>query len=169
MKSITQKSKKPILIITVVLLVVVLFGVYWAFARSEEPTTQNTETTTDSSQLDEDADRADNATDENMDQADSSPDKSVDDDEKTYVSSPNIDVPVDEPFPIETPQYRIEQLTSSSYRITLYPLANTSDPNGYDQELSDYKAKSLDYLRERYGSAVDTYNISWTPERANSL
>lgn len=85
-----------------------------------------------------------------------------------FVGSPNRPVDIDESYPIETPHYRIEQKSGTSYKITLYPLVNNPEDDAYDTQLRLYKQEALDYLNRRYGD-TSRFSYEWIPNHADSV
>jgi len=91
------------------------------------------------------------------------------DSDKSYVETPISNPPeINDPYPIENEHYKIDQNSSTSYHITLYPIANNPRYSNYDAQLKAYKIEALDYLEKRYQS-IDNFKIKWTPSDAEEV
>lgn len=169
MKKLKQRTNKLPFIALAVLLVLAITGgaAYYAFYRNSTPQ-QDSDVVENTPATDEpiDAEDPEAAPPESPTEQGDTPSNPTPN--RPYVSSPSRSPAINEPYPVETEHYRIEQNASSRFTITLFPLANTSDPSGYDTELRDYKNAATDYLAERYGS-MQNLNITWIPDRANHL
>lgn len=90
------------------------------------------------------------------------------DDTSGYVDTPIEQPEINDPYPIENEHYKIQQFSQTSYKITLYPIANNPDYSNYDAQLRDYKNEALDYLKKRYGSTAQ-FTIQWSPKNAEDV
>lgn len=81
------------------------------------------------------------------------------------ITPPPITPPANNaPYPIENSRYRIDQTTSRSFTVTLYPIEGPD----YDLQLRNYKQDALNYLESRHGN-TNNLSITWRPEAAAKI
>jgi len=82
---------------------------------------------------------------------------------------PELELPEGGGIPVDTNHFKIEEVKSDTYLITLYAIINSpSQYQEYQQQLRDYKAEALEYL-ENNNIDADTITINYSPEEAADL
>ncbi|NCC99949.1 MAG: hypothetical protein EOL95_09670 [Bacteroidia bacterium] len=162
MKKIKKHSQKRIalLIIGVLFLACIVAVLWWSLVRdNSDNTSKNDSTIKNTSLLD---------STQNI-QPDNNGINSTNSNESSITVN-SIDKPdIDDPYPIVNEHYKIEQINTSTYTITLYAISNS--PAQYDEyiaQLKQFKKESLAYLESRYDD-ISNFSLTWSPPSAKDL
>lgn len=90
------------------------------------------------------------------------------DNDRTYIAPPINQPSTSARYPIENERYRIEQMDTQSFNVTLYPIVNNPAIDNYEQQLKEYKQDVVTYLTDRYGD-ISSFDITWTPSNAENI
>jgi len=164
-----QSNKKKITLITLAILILITLSLFlWLYFNQsnntpssiEDPKKNNSTSKTDIDKKDDGQTGTDTKNNDTPATTEEDPD---------YISSPISNPPTDaSPYPIQNEHYKIDQLSQTNYRITLYPIANNPDYSDYNAQLKAYKQESLDYLTKRYGD-INNFNFEWNPDNAKDI
>ena len=168
-KKSSKKPKQILLILAPLVLVVgsVLFYIYSSHAdktapEQNPPASQSSEKSPDEPN-DSPSDEQNGQTQKDTTSLDTK------DAKNSYVDTPIAEQPdKNASYPIENEHYKIEQVSSSYYRVSLYPIVNNPEYSSYDSQLKAYKNEVLDYLADRYGT-TSNFKLDWSPDEAKNI
>ena len=168
-KSQRKSNKKFLFTVLVILVLLLVAGLAYAYTIDAFPFKKNTDNTLTNDGINDQPqplteDEKATAKPE-QDTMLPKPDKNIGD---SYIDTPVGNKPsVDASYPVTNSHYKIVQIRKNSYEITLYPIANNPNYSNYDTQLSAYKKEALDYLKKRYGN-ISNFNFTWSPEGAKN-
>lgn len=170
----SPNKKNLITLIVATLILVGLFAVWYVYSQSDSNTNDRSNSSQSSDRQTDDQDKATDR-DSDADNHDDDTSGSTDATDNTnpsgtpdYVETPIAPPSAQAPYPIENERHRIEQVSTNTFNVTLYPIVNNPTTATYNQQLRDYKNEVVRYLEGRHGP-INTLTVNWTPQDAQNL